>query len=161
MTTHAPMQFRRTFDPDLIRRVIMHPKISKWMFEDGAEVAETIPTPENVWYVCALDGRKLIGLFAFEPRTSVKYMVHVAIAPDQWARATEAFKGVIDWAWQHIGMERIGGEIPADNAHALRLAKKAGFALVGTEPGAFRRGGELRDIRIVSLGKEAQCPSVH
>ncbi len=112
---------------------------------------------EHVWYVLAIDGRTLIGLFVFEPRTSVKYAVHLAIAPSQWARGVEAFKGVIQWAWQTIGMERICGEIPSDNKHALRLAKRAGFELVGTEHGAYRRGGELLDVRIVGISKEVVC----
>lgn len=159
----STIQFRRTFDADLVRRILTHPKIGRWMFEDDAALGPdtVIPMPDTVWYVCAMDGRKLIGLFVFEPRTSVKYAVYLAIAPGQWPRAVEAFKGVIGWAWRHIGMECIGGEIPSDNTHALRLAKKAGFTMIGIEPKAYRRGGELRDIRIVSIGKGAECQLAH
>lgn len=156
------MTFARTRDPQLIRAFVTHPKIARWMFEDGADVAAYEPVlSERVWYVVAMDGRAPIGLFVFEPRTSVKYAVHVAIAPEQWPRGVEAFREVIQWAWEQIGMERIAGEIPADNAHALRLAKRAGFEIVGKEHGAYRRGGKLVDVRIVGLSREAACPSVH
>lgn len=152
------LRFGRTTDRELIRSIICHPKIWKWQTEDGMEVADYEPViSEHVWYVLAVDGRTLIGLFVFEPRTSVKYAVHLAIAPSQWPRGVEAFKGVIQWAWLQIGMERICGEIPSDNAHALRLAKKSGFEMVGVEHGAYRRGGILLDMRIVGISREVTC----
>ena len=135
------------------------------------EASEYEPAVENpaVWYVLAIEDPPagvsakpaIIGLFVFEPRTSVKYAVHLAIAPSQWARGVQAFREVVNWAWERIGMQRIAGEIPSDNRHALRLAKKAGFEMVGIEHGAFMRGGELRDIRIVGLSKGAECQSAH
>jgi len=153
------LRFGRTIDRDLIRSIVTHPSVFKWQAEDGVLVEDYQPATDNplVWYVLAIDGRTLIGLFVFEPRTSVKYAVHLAIAPSQWPRGVEAFKGVIEWAWATIGMERICGEIPSDNKHALRLAKNAGFEKVGTEHGAFRRGGKLLDIRIVGISKEVAC----
>ncbi len=151
------MTFRRTTDRELIRALITHPKVWRWSSEDGMEAAEYEPAVDNpaVWYVAAVEGRTLLGIFVFEPRTSVKYAVHLAIAPSQWARGVESFKGVIHWAWENIGMQRITGEIPMDAKHADRLARKAGFECVGIEKGAFMRGGVLQDVRIVGLSREA------
>lgn len=150
------MNFVRTTDRDLIRAIITHPQVWKWASEDGMDPAEFEPVDSPaVWYVAAIDGRTLVALFVFEPRTSVKYAVHLAIAPNQWARGVEAFKGVIGWAWDQIGMQRIAGEIPSDNKHALRLARRAGFEFVGTEHGSVLRGGRLRDVSIVGVSREA------
>lgn len=159
------LRYARTYDPDLIRQFLSEPKVARWSLEDGMSADDLVAlnprdTPQ-VWYIVALDERRPIGLFCYEPRTTVKYVVHLAIAPAEWPRAVEAFKGVNEWACRHIGMERIAGEIPSDNAHALRLAKRAGFEMVGTERHAYRRGGELRDIRIVGINREQACQLAH
>jgi RimJ/RimL family protein N-acetyltransferase len=155
------LRFARTHDPELVHMFLREPKVALWATEDGvpAEALLAIDprlTPD-VWYVVALDERKPIGLFIYEPRTTAKFVVHLAIAPNQWFRALDAFKGANKWACQYIGMERIAGEIPSDNSHALRLAKRAGFELVGTESHSYRRGGKLLDVRIVGINKEQAC----
>lgn len=144
-----------TEDRQLVRRIVTHPKIWPWMVEDGASPENFDPViHEKIHYVLALDGRVPLALFMFEPRTSVKYNIHMAIIPSQWPRAVEAICGVIRWAWDRIpGCARIAGEIPADNRHTLRLAKKAGFEMVGTEAEAFLRRGKLQDVRIVGVSK--------
>jgi RimJ/RimL family protein N-acetyltransferase len=113
-----------------------------------------------VVYVAAMEGRTLVALFVFERKTSTRWAVHLAIAPSQWARGEAAFKGAIQWAWENLSVRRIAGEIPADNKHALRLAKRAGFELVGTDKQAFLRGGVLQDVHIVGLSRPQQVQEV-
>lgn len=153
-----PIQYRQTTDRRVIRAFIEPEKVWKWCVEEGEPVPDLdqIPVDARVHYVAAADGRVPIALFSFERRTSAKYVVHLAICPNQWARAVEAFKGALDWAWRNIeGLEHIAGEIPMDNKHAMRLANKAGFIVIGEEPVSYRRGGKLHGIRIVGLTREA------
>lgn len=139
--------------------MLTHPKVFRWLFEDGADPADFNPVVDpSIWYLVALDGDKPVGMFAFEPRTSVKYLVALAIWPERWALAIPAFKLAVQFAFDKIGMERIVGEIPSDNAHAMRLAKRSGFEMCGLERKSFMRGGELRDIRYLGASRDTWKP---
>lgn len=154
------LKYARTTDPALIRSMLTHPKVFRWLFEDGASAEDFEPViSPNIWYIVALDDRKPVGMFVFEPRTSVKYVVALAIWPERWASAVPAFKGVVQYAFDMIpNMERIVGEVPSDNSHAMRLAKRAGFEMCGLERKSFMRGGELRDIRYLGASRDTWSP---
>lgn len=154
----SELRFGRTHDRELIRHIITHPKVWKWMAEDGVSSDSWEPVIDpRVWYVVAAENKDLIGLFVFSPRTSVEYEVHLAVMPLAWHRATETAQRVIAWAWEHIGCERIVAWIPVDNKHALRLARKSGFTEFGLDHGAYRRGGKLLDIRFMGISKEDEA----
>ncbi len=153
------LRIARTSDPALIRKMLTHPKVFRWLFEDGADPEDFSPAISPlIWYLVAMVDGKPVGMFVFEPRTSVQYLVTLAIWPDRWPLAVPAFKLAIQYAFDNIGAESIIGEIPADNPHAPRLAKNAGFSVYGLARKAFRRRGELQDVRILGVSKDTWRP---
>jgi hypothetical protein len=74
--------FERTFDYELVRRIITHPKIYRWMVSDGAVPAEEYQAVEDVaiCYLLCQDGKEILGLFILIPQTSACIQVHACFS---------------------------------------------------------------------------------
>jgi RimJ/RimL family protein N-acetyltransferase len=62
------------------------------------------------------------------------------IAPEARKRgyATEAARGVVEWALAQPGVERVVAGCDPDNAASIRVLEKLGFERAGTEDGQLR-----------------------
>jgi RimJ/RimL family protein N-acetyltransferase len=62
------------------------------------------------------------------------------IAPEARERgyATEAARGVVEWALAQPGVERVVAGCDPDNAASIRVLEKLGFERAGTEDGQLR-----------------------
>jgi RimJ/RimL family protein N-acetyltransferase len=81
------------------------------------------------WIVVAKDGGEILGragLWNAEggPGVELGWMIRRSA----WGHgfATEASRGALDWAWQHVETDHIISVIRADNLRSIRIAEKLG-----------------------------------
>jgi RimJ/RimL family protein N-acetyltransferase len=150
------IRVERTFDAELIRNVLTHPKIYAGMGDDFSPAAADFvpPDPERVWYVAAWDGQQLLGLLAFNPMSEILFLIHCCLLPCAWGpRAVEAVRAAVAWMWEHSPAVRIIGMTPAYNRLALRLALRSGFKEFGVNPRCHQHGGVLWDEVLTGVSK--------
>ena len=77
------LTFERTFDYELVRRIVTHPKVYRWMQSDGAVPPEEYQPPEmeGIWYVLVKEEEQVLGVFIVLPQTSVCAQVHTCLLP--------------------------------------------------------------------------------
>ncbi len=151
------LNFERTTDLVLIRKILTHPRIWPWITDDGAPDREQFqPTPagEHVWYVLVWDVAELLGLFIFHPHNSVTWEVHTCLLPKSWGeRATRAAVGVQAWLWAQTDWQRIVTTVPANNRLALRFARRAGMVEYGLNPKSWLKDGKLHDQHLLGISR--------
>jgi RimJ/RimL family protein N-acetyltransferase len=125
-----------------------HPRIYPHMGDDGCPPAESFQPVEHpsIWYVLAIDGGQLLGLFVLSPQTSVCWEIHTCLLPIAWGkRAQEAFRGVVQWTMRQTGCRRIVTVVPGCNRLAMKFAAAVGLQQYGLNPDSFQKHGRLWD----------------
>jgi hypothetical protein len=160
----AALTFERTRDYELVRRIITHPKVYRWMVSDGAVPADEYQTVEDeaIIYLLCKEGKELQGLFMVIPLTSVCVQVHVCLLP--WARnakAVECYREGLHWLWLNTKFVKVIGFTPAYNFAALRCAEKAGLERVGVITRSLQKFGKLQDQVVYAIGKPEEGVNHH
>jgi RimJ/RimL family protein N-acetyltransferase len=90
----------------------------------------------GTWLVVTREGRRAVGALGFggPPDPEGDLLLGYATYPesDRKGYATEATRGLVEWALQQPGVRRVCCSIPADNIGARRVAEKVGMRIVGT-----------------------------
>jgi hypothetical protein len=60
----------------------------------------------------------------------------------------------LEWIWDNIAVDAVGGVTPAPNRAALLFSRKLGFTVVGPLPGGTVWNGELCDVYLSSMTKQ-------
>lgn len=155
------MTFERTRDYELVRRIITHPKVYRWMVSDDAVSADEYRAVEDeaVIYLLCKEGAEPLGLFMLIPQTSVCVQVHVCLLP--WARngmAVECYRRGIAWLWDNTGFEKVIGFTPAYNFAALKTAEAAGLERIGVITKSLKKFGKLQDQVVMAISKPGEPP---
>jgi RimJ/RimL family protein N-acetyltransferase len=144
--------FERSFDFELIRRIITHPRIWDKISDDNSPRREDYQPiqHEAIWYVVARDvypeGHDLLGLWMFHPLNSICWEVHTALMPVAWGEpGLEAARLLPAWIWEHTPCRRIVSNVPSTNRLALHFAIKAGMTIFGCNRGSYLKDGKLCD----------------
>lgn len=140
------MTFERTRDLERVRRAIAgDERVWRAATDDGApERGDWRPSDdERIHYVVASDAGREVATFTLLPQNSICYEIHVSRAFGP--QAARAHREVFGWAFRHTPARRIVAAIPADNAVALRAARRAGMQEYGRNPRSFSRRGKLHD----------------
>lgn len=151
------MTFERTRDLDLVRRAIAEDaRVWAAATDDFAPHSdEWYPAAdERILYLVASDAGGIVATFTLLPQSAVCYEIHVDRAFGRGA--ARAHREVFAWAFRNTPARRIVAAIPADNAIAIRAARRAGMQEYGRNPQSFMRGGELRDQILFGVSK---CPA--
>lgn len=150
------IEFERTADFDLIRRIITHPEVYRFLVDDFS------PEPEDwqplasdaVWYIVAREESEDLGIFILLPERPIYAKMHVCFLPKAWGdRAGFAAKGIIPWIWQSTEFHRLVGEIPKYNERALRFAVLMGAKEIGVNQESFLKDGKLHDQVLFGLSR--------
>jgi hypothetical protein len=156
------VRFLRTYDLAFVRNVLTHPRIYPSIGDDFAGPREGfVPNSDSrIWWVEATDAAgELLGLFMFLPRSAVLFEMHIALLPVAWGPpGLRAGRQVIPWVFEHTTCRRLIGEVPRSNTLAIRWAEAIGFARYGVNRRAFMKGGELQDLILLGVSKEAAVP---
>lgn len=151
------MDFRRTEDYDLVRRIVTHPQLWPHVSDDASGRAEDYQPPRDrdSWYVLVRDAGELLGMFVFRMRPEYAE-VHTCLLPDAWgARALQAAREVIGWLFTTaVDCPRILTAVPTPNRLALRLARKAGLRERGRFYGVYQKNGVAFDEIVLGIERE-------
>lgn len=158
------MTFERTFDYDLVRRIITHPKVYRWMNSDDAVAPEDYRPVEDelVYYILVREDDSVLGLFLLVPQTSVCAQAHVCLLP--WARngmAVECYRAGLQWAWNNTKFEKVIGFTPKYNFAALQCAERAGLERIGVITKSLKKFGKLQDQVVFAIGKPEEGVNHH
>ena len=148
---------KRTFDYQLVKRIITDPKIYKHHGDDYARTPEEFAPVESdrIIYLVARDGDELLGMFVGFPQTNTCYEVHNCILPPGWGeRGIQAAKLALEWVFENTKATRIFGTVPECNRLALRFAKKTGLVKFGFNPDSFLKHGKLYGQTLLGISKE-------
>lgn len=136
-------------DADLVRSIIMHPKLWPWTHADGVD--DFVPDFEaQIIAVCSADCEPA-GVLQFEPLEDRVWRGHFAFLPQFWGRiALNLARFGLSWALVGLDAERIVGDVPADNRRALAFTRRIGFQEIGPlDRTITRRGQTVPFIRFV------------
>jgi hypothetical protein len=153
--TERAFRFERTYDYELVRQIVTHPKVYKWMQSDGAVPAEEYRPPaiEGIWYVLVKSGDEALGLFMLVPQTNVAAQVHACLLPAARPFAVEIYRQGIRWLWEATTLESLIGFTPSYNFAAARVAEKAGMKRIGVVPRSLKKFGKLQDQIVFATGR--------
>jgi RimJ/RimL family protein N-acetyltransferase len=152
--------FERSFDYELIRRILIHERIWPHITDDGSLAREEYKPAEHdaIWYVIVRDVREegvdLLGLWMFTPQNAVCWEVHTALLPAAWgARGQLAARLLPEWIWANTPCRRIVTNVPETNRLALHFAAKAGMKVYGVNRQSWMKNGVLCDQICLGLSK--------
>ena len=144
--------FERSTDYALIRRILTHPRIYKYISDDYSPPADEYRPvkSEAVWYVVVRDrqtgGSDLLGLWMFVPMNGICWEVHTCLMPCAWGDVgLEAARQLPAWIWRNTPCRRIITNVPSNNRLALHFALKAGMKIHGCNRASWLKGGILYD----------------
>jgi ribosomal protein S18 acetylase RimI-like enzyme len=108
--------------------------------------------PAESFYLGAFDGGVLVGIATFVRATHLKeqhkghiYGVYVADSHRGRGVGKDLIAFILEKAKKQIGLEQILLAVATSNEAALRLYRRFGFAVYGTEPRALKNGSEYID----------------
>lgn len=153
--------FERSFDYELIRKVLTHPRIYPYISDDGSPPLEKYQpvASEAIWYVVVYDQRAedahLLGLWVFVPENFVCWEVHTALLPRAWGpRGQLAARMLPKWIWTNTPCRRIITNVPSNNRLARRFALQAGMKIYGINRASWMKNGVLCDQICLGLSKD-------
>jgi hypothetical protein len=149
------MRFERTYDLDLIRVIVTHPRVWSKVSDDKAPEPENWnpADPEKAWYVLVWDDEDLLGMWMFHPENSVTWRAHFCFLPDAYGKTQQATVELFCWIWETTECQRIIGEIPWSNRLALKMVTAAGCKAFGIDEASFLKDGELEDRVAVGISR--------
>ena len=89
-------------------------------------------------------------------RNHLRWDWHPIFTPEAWygAKVKRACLAAIEWIWQNTPCMRIEAEVPRMEHRAnLNFCPQIGMDFVGIAPGAFARGGKLRDLVLFGISR--------
>ena len=146
---------KRTFDYELVRQILVHPKIYPWISDDcSLPPQECAPVAsEKIYYIYARNGHP-VGLFIFMPQNGICYDLHVCVLPEAWGReSVPAGKLAIQWMFEHTLARRITGSVADYNRLACRYAEKLEMEEFGVNRKSYLHDGVLYDQHLFGISK--------
>jgi len=153
------IRFERSFDYELVRRVMTNPAIYPHISDDGSPLAgEYRPIEhEAIWYVAAYDGDELLGIWMFCPQNAVCWEVHTCLLPSAWGERGQIAARLLPlWIWANTNCRRIVSNVPTTNRLALHFAAKAGMRLFAVNEASYLKYGQLCDQAMFGLSKPTE-----
>lgn len=145
-----------TEDYGLIKSIMTHPRIWRFIGDDQAPPPEQfeVPRSSSILYLLAKDDDETLGVFLFAAQNSVCMESHHCLLPQSWgARARDAAKKAITWLFTNTRCVRIVGSTPTCNRAALKFAQDLGFTPFGLNRKSFMRYGVLHDQILFGMSK--------
>ena len=150
------MEFCRTNDLELVRKILTSPDVYEYMGDDYTPPREEFEPNRRIriWYLIAGSWSSVTGLFTLIPNNRECWTLHAAMLPN--ASTTEkwtAARALPAWLEERTDCRRLVAEVPRTNAAAIIYGTHGiGMRYVGTHKKAFMKYGQLQDLII--LGRE-------
>lgn len=132
--------------PAFLQSVMDHPQVRPWIGPDGADGPLDLAAIFNQGIALEF----ATGGFFFHRLGDGVMEVHTLFLPGS-RDVLACCKAAAKHLFTATECMRIVTKVPADNIPADRLTRKAGFRHDHTRPQAYKRGGQLHDVRHYSL----------
>jgi hypothetical protein len=145
----------RATDIDAVARIFNHPKLYKWMTDDGSPETYT-PEPNALF----LMNEEKTGVVRIDMMNCITCEVHIATLPELRVGTREFVQECIDWVFKNTTYSKIVSYAPEFNRAAIIFAKRCGFKVEGKLTKSFLKNWKLYDQVIFGLSKydkEALC----
>lgn len=133
-----------------------HPRLYSSLADDFSPAPDDFRplAGASIFHLLIYDGPELCGLYITHPINAALWEIHHAILPSAWGR-TDAIGAAFDsWFWEHmVCAETVIGFTPANNALALRYARRHGFTECGRIPRAVSKQRQLVDLVVFSKSR--------
>jgi RimJ/RimL family protein N-acetyltransferase len=144
----------KTENLDLVRSIIIHPKIYPHVSDDGSPSPEDFIAPPNVTYCLIHEGEDIGGVYIIVPVNFICCDIHTCILPHWWGeKAKKSILDFVEWIFKETAYEKIISWIPDNNQRALKFALQAGFKVEGLNTKSYKKDGILYDQIMVGLTK--------
>ena len=155
------ISLKRTFDYELVKRIVTHPEVYPYLADDGSPTPEDYRAIEHeaIYYVLVERDDVPVGVLLFVPQNAVCYEGHTALLPEVWGEGGKIGQLVIEWMFANTPCRRIVGNAPLFNHRALQYAKKAGMQPFGVNAKSYLKDGVLYDQIVLGISKEDVCHS--
>jgi hypothetical protein len=139
------MTIESTCDRDLIRQIILHPKVFHFRSLADGITPENFALPAGL-YLLARDETGPLGVFYLHAQNPRLWQVHVAFLPKAWGHKTvRAGQAGLAWLQAETGCRKLLALIPGFNDVALDYVERIGGIRCGTIPEATEQAGVLYD----------------
>lgn len=164
---HAPALFHILSNEDVTRFYGMNPLREQ---EDALHIIEsfkqTFDSRQGIrWGMIIRDGGTFIGTIGLNHLSlySKKAEIGFELDPAHWRRgyAAEAIEAVLAYAYETLGLYRMGAVTFLENTSSIQLLTRIGFEEEGILRGYLFQGGTSHDGRIFSLLKPDYQASRH
>lgn len=152
------MTFERTWDWELVKGIVTHPKIWPQITYDGApDPLDPFQDPgESTWCILAKDGDETLGLYVFQQQNPACWDSHIYMLPQAWGeRARTATVEVFRWMFERTAARRIVGTIPDYNRFGVAFALHCGMVPFGVNPESVKKDGKLWDQMLLGITRKA------
>lgn len=149
----------RCFDASVLKKIMKHPSVYRWIVDDGCPPIESFEPAINdhVYYVL-VSNPEPIAVFMYHPHNAITFEVHTCVLPVAYGeRAQEAAKKSLRWMIDNTSAQKIITNVPANNIKAKRFAIRCGMSLEGINRESFLLGGVVYDQYMLGITKGEIC----
>lgn len=146
----------RTTDLSLVREIVTHPYVWKWVSDDSVSSSSYIPPMvDSILWLKATDCGQLMGVYMVHPHNGATVEIHTCLLP--CARGQPAKRlavEVLQWIFDNTGYVKIITNVPENNPYALNYARRAGLLDEGINRKSISIAGKLYDQYMLGITKE-------
>jgi len=145
-----PYAFEWTEDVALIKSVLAHPALYRYLHDDYApprEEWEPVMGNSMVKYLTVRKDGEVIGMFHCGMHSAVEVEFHTSFFPKVWGKDVRAAAiAGIQWIWDNYPtVYRIIGRVLPSNRASVRYAEAIGMKAFGVDEKSFMFEGKLQD----------------
>lgn len=149
--------FEKTEDVALIKSILAHPAIFRFLHDDFAPPREEWEPPffdSMIQYFAVRGERGLIGMFMCNLHSAVEVEIHTAFLPCAWGRdVRQAACEFREWIWHETQIQRIIGKALPSNVASVRYAEAIGMKAFGIDEKSFMFDGRLQDQILFGISR--------
>jgi len=149
------MRITRTFDPQVVKSVMLSPEIWETVAEDDQQPELFEPEMVSDCWLSVLRGTSLIGLYNIHPHNKVTLEIHAQILPEyREEHAKESSRLVLQWILDcpdADDYQKVIAQIPTLYPNVKQFTLNAGFQEEGLNRLSCRRNGKLYDQWLLGI----------
>ena len=141
------MKIYRTYDLNLVKSILNHPKVKDMVADDSTP--EPYEPPEGFY----LTNEEETGILRIDQVNGICCSVHIAAHPNLWGKAEEFVKSAIEWGMENTGYNKVLAFVPSFNRLTIRLCRACGFEQEGVAKRSILKNWRFHDQILFGLSK--------
>lgn len=148
----------RTHNSTLVRTILTVPALWDVIAEDNTPAVEDFDPVmhDQVYYLVATRGKKVLGLFVVHAMNTTIGMGHANILPKYWGEREQnkaLGKAAIQWIWDNTEFKKIVTTVPVMYKQVLAYTQRIGMKREGVMRKGHLKNGELHDMYYMGISK--------